>query len=157
MEKWEHDPTQPWWKHYKWVTWQRRPPPPPPPPPPTTSVKVYVIRVPEEVIILNVLIDHQVICPVSTTKPHMGRVENSMEGIASDIPVDVAVAAPNVECQWRPEPVAPHIKSQWGGGRLHPIINLSGGRSQQCLILSPNAPHFPISIHGRWQLPPKKM
>ena len=46
----------------------------------------------------------------------MGRVENSMGGIASNIPTAAAVAvampAPDVESQWRPEPTAPHFESQ---------------------------------------------
>ena len=45
----------------------------------------------------------------------MDRVENSMGDIASNIPNAVAVAmrAPDVESQWRPELTAPHFESQW--------------------------------------------
>ncbi len=82
---------------------------------------------------MNVSIDHQVICPVSTTKPNMGEVENSKWGVATNIPV--AVAAPHVECKWRPEPTAPHFESQWGAETTAP-------HDESQWRPEPKAPHF---------------
>ena len=72
----------------------------------------------EEAIILNVAIDHNK-SSVLFAPPNQKRAELRIQWVALRPNITIATAAavampaPNVESQWRPEPTAPHFESQW--------------------------------------------
>ena len=72
----------------------------------------------EEAIILNVAIDHNK-PSVLFAPPNEKRAELRIQWVALRPNITIATAdavampAPDVESQWRPEPTAPHFESQW--------------------------------------------
>ena len=90
----------------------------------------------------------------------MDRVENSMGDIASNIPIAVAVAmrAPDVESQWRPELTAPHFESQWRQEHMQQVAASTVEFDDERAGIGLGITLFILmSIRSRWQRPPKKM